>query len=481
MRPPRSLVLILLALVLATLPAGPVAAAEIGLFAFQRTWARTDEPVAQHQAQRTWVWGPEAASPLLIEPYAEGSVGDVAGERVVQYFDKARMEVTDGAADPTDPWYVTNGLLARELITGQMQIGADTTLDLAPAEVNIAGDPDDPAAPTYASLRAAMGYAPIPVGWRITQTIDRAGHVGHDPALAAHDVTAVRLVPETNHTVASVFWDFMNSTGRIADGWVTTDGRLFESPFFATGFPITEPYWTTVKVGGEPTLVLVQAFERRVLTYTPGNPDGWKVEAGNVGQHYYTWRYRYQGEDPLRVQGLTYRRDISGNWVFVGEVRNLAYGSYAGVVVTVTQYNRVGEPISQQSGYLDLPVLAGGASLPFRVWFDHGQSFARVEVEVDGRPSERTTPPRLTVAAPSGDFDRGRAEVSGKISNDTAAPVQYVSYVVALYDRRGQVVGYDWGFATPATLAPGESATFRASFFNPPAAAVTYAVFATGM
>jgi Tol biopolymer transport system component len=37
--------------------------------------------------------------------------------------------------------------------------------------------------------------------------------------------------------------------------------------------------------------VLVQAFERRVLTYTPDNPDGFKVEAGNVGLQYLRWRY----------------------------------------------------------------------------------------------------------------------------------------------------------------------------------------------
>ena len=44
-------------------------------------------------------------------------------------------------------------------------------------------------------------------------------------------------------------------------------------------------------VGGVSKLVLVQVFERRVLTYTPDNPDGWKVEAGNVGLQYYEWRY----------------------------------------------------------------------------------------------------------------------------------------------------------------------------------------------
>jgi hypothetical protein len=37
--------------------------------------------------------------------------------------------------------------------------------------------------------------------------------------------------------------------------------------------------------------VFIQAFERRVLTYTPGNPPGFAVEFGNIGQHYYLWRY----------------------------------------------------------------------------------------------------------------------------------------------------------------------------------------------
>ena len=50
------------------------------------------------------------------------------------------------------------------------------------------------------------------------------------------------------------------------------------------------------KVGGKTLDVLIQAFERRVLSYTPSNPAGWQVEMGNVGRHYYEWRY--QGRHP---------------------------------------------------------------------------------------------------------------------------------------------------------------------------------------
>ncbi len=57
------------------------------------------------------------------------------------------------------------------------------------------------------------------------------------------------------------------------------------------GLPITEPYWVKAKIGGVEKDVLVQLFERRVLTYTPSNPPGWQVEMGNVGRHYWECRY----------------------------------------------------------------------------------------------------------------------------------------------------------------------------------------------
>ncbi len=58
------------------------------------------------------------------------------------------------------------------------------------------------------------------------------------------------------------------------------------------GFPLTEAYWTRGRVGGQEKDILVQAFERRVLTFTPSNKDPFKVEMGNVGLHYFNWRYR---------------------------------------------------------------------------------------------------------------------------------------------------------------------------------------------
>lgn len=144
-----------------------------------------------------------------------------------------------------------------------------------------------------------MGYQPLPVGMTIIQTVDRNGTVGADQTLARFGVTAAVHVRETNHTVASVFWNFMNARGTVYVDGTFRDDRLFENPFDATGLPLTEAYWTTVLVGGVPKPVLVQVFERRVLTYTPDNPPGWRVEAGNVGLHYYQWRYGQLGARPV--------------------------------------------------------------------------------------------------------------------------------------------------------------------------------------
>ena len=39
------------------------------------------------------------------------------------------------------------------------------------------------------------------------------------------------------------------------------------------------------------SLVLVQLFERRTLTYTPSNAPARQVEMDNVGHRYFAWRY----------------------------------------------------------------------------------------------------------------------------------------------------------------------------------------------
>ena len=50
------------------------------------------------------------------------------------------MEINNPNGNPADPFYVTNGLLVVEMISGNMQTGANSFSPLSPSDVQIAGD-----------------------------------------------------------------------------------------------------------------------------------------------------------------------------------------------------------------------------------------------------------------------------------------------------------------------------------------------------
>lgn len=273
-----------------SMPWDVVIAASVGSDdAIYDRWARDDLPVATGSVSRTWLWGSSGISCAMSEAYADAA----DGQRVVQYFDKSRMEITNPYASPADDWYVTNGLLATELITGNLQLGDTSFEQRAPAEMNVAGDINDPTAPTYATFATLLNAPALADGSTISQRVQRDGQVSDDPAMAELGVTAAYHVqePGIDHQVASPFWEYMNLSGFTLDDGTSSAEQGDTNPFYATGLPITEAYWVTVAIAGEPHDVLAQCFERRCLTYTPTNPEGWQVEAGNVGQHYYRWRY----------------------------------------------------------------------------------------------------------------------------------------------------------------------------------------------
>lgn len=273
--------------------------------AFENIWTRNDQPVASSAAKRSWTWGP---APLIagLEAYAEAPNG--SGKRLVQYFDKARMEINNPSLAPTDKAFVTNGLLTVELISGRMQLGNNKFETLKPAGINIASDPDDGNAPTYSSFgtvantsagehrqddKSSNGYA--------TGRINRQGQVTDDASRKLPETKIAYFEKATGHNVPRVFWDYLNSTGPVRSGVINTNKPLLDPWVFAMGLPIGDAYWANVKVEGKMQDVLIQPFERRVLTYVPGLAPEWRVQMGNIGQHYFQWRYGEKGAGPEKV------------------------------------------------------------------------------------------------------------------------------------------------------------------------------------
>ena len=106
----------------------------------------------------------------------------------------------------------------------------------------------------------------------------------------ASDGATLLVRGENNHGVAKAFVDFMNGQGLVAQGNGYVQSQVYD-PLFVFGLPVTGAYWVKVKVGGVERPILFQVFERRVLTYNPANQPAFRVEMGNVGQHYKLWRY----------------------------------------------------------------------------------------------------------------------------------------------------------------------------------------------
>lgn len=262
---------------------------------FEKVWMRNDQPVGALSVARSWTWGP---APLAsgMEPYADAPDG--SGVRLVQYFDKSRMEINNSKLSPDDKWFVTNGLLTVELISGQMQVGDSKFEGRKAANIPIASDGDDTNAPTYASFgtvsNTSAGDKRLPDGTDkyATGRINKQGAVVDDPSKAkAPEAKIAYYEKATGHNVPQVFWDFLNSSAKVRTGLTTANKLLLDPWVFAMGLPISDAYWANVKIEGKQQDVLIQAFERRALTYAPGLAQGWQVQMGNIGQHYFQWRY----------------------------------------------------------------------------------------------------------------------------------------------------------------------------------------------
>jgi hypothetical protein len=299
---------------LGPMAAAPVAAADSSLDpSMVALWERTDQAVANGTVDRSWLWGPQA-NHVLTEPYTYAQLPD--NQRLVAYFDKSRMEINDPSGDPNDVWHVTNGRLVYEMMTGKVQIGQDPDLysTVLPANIPVAGDPGS-ATPTYQTLGRLMGGAPDRTNQLVTATLDASGAVGEDltPPSNVYDANYSSYPSDghmVGHNIPDVFWNYLTSqiSPLVAPAdWV-----------FVTGYPLTEPYWTRASVSGSETDVLVQCFERRCLTYTPRNDNPYKVEMGNVGQHYYAWRYEHGQE----VCSSTPVRGFGALWTANDSVRN---------------------------------------------------------------------------------------------------------------------------------------------------------------
>jgi hypothetical protein len=169
----------------------------------------------------------------------------------VQYFQKGRIEDhRDAGAEGV--WAYMYGLLVPELLerAGELSI-SDSSF-------------------TYKQLQTLINS-----GAKVAPPPGFAG--GTPPVGGQSDVfipQSPNLAPAPGYLVAAVFWTYMNS-GVFPAGWLHD-----------LGLPISSTFTGTVRKNGVVRPIMMQAFERGILTYDAQNPRDFQVERANIGADY---------------------------------------------------------------------------------------------------------------------------------------------------------------------------------------------------
>jgi hypothetical protein len=259
--------------------------------AFRERWERFDRVVLEQRVARDWTWGPK---PLVTvrEPYSTSP----GGARLVEYYAKGRMEITDPSRSRSDPWFVTSGRLVWELLFGKVELGPGRFEERQPAQESLFGEPMPPRTVTYSSLaRALSTFAGIKpdekVGRPIYEKLLYDGTVEVDLGLAVYDQRYGQYDRSAGHNVAKAFSDFLLSFDLVYEAGQPKSSQVFS--LGDIGLALSEPYWIRVTVEGKVQDALVQAFERRVLVYLPES-DPPRLRMADSGLHYLAWRYGYR-------------------------------------------------------------------------------------------------------------------------------------------------------------------------------------------
>lgn len=179
------------------------------------------------------------------------SSSTMIGKYFSQYFEKGRIE--DHTGESPDPnWQFMYGLLVDELQQGgsSLPVGGDTSTV------------------TYATVRGQAA-----ANLRVSPPAGFTGGTAYQPDGSVFIPFTADLSPANGHNVFGPFWDYINRADLFPGGWLHD-----------IGLPITEPTGAVVDKGEvKGRQIIIQAFQRTILTYDPLNPAEWQVERANVG------------------------------------------------------------------------------------------------------------------------------------------------------------------------------------------------------
>lgn len=171
-----------------------------------------------------------------------------------QYFEKGRLE--DHTGESPDPnWQFLYGLLVDEM-------------QLARVPLPVGGEQSTVNYTVINQLAQEAVRVPAPAGFTGGNVTNSDGSVFVPYSQS--------LRPGPGHNISPIFWPYINRTDIFPGGWLHD-----------IGLPMTEAVPAVVTKGNLANRqIMVQVFQRTILTYDPLNPPEFQVERANVGTDY---------------------------------------------------------------------------------------------------------------------------------------------------------------------------------------------------
>ncbi len=204
-----------------------------------RAQVASDKAIADQFVYHYWNYQGDRVLGLVQSPLMEFQ------SLPVQYFEKGRLE--DHSLHTADPaWQLMYGRLTVEM----MEQAPWATI----SGTNL----------TYGDLLNHTGAQFLPPEGFIEGTMSVVGgqFVPYSSQLAS----------APGYIVPDYFWTYINRADLFPHGWLHD-----------VGLPLTGTFEAEITVNGLPQLVVLQAFERAILSYNPTNPAEWQIERANVG------------------------------------------------------------------------------------------------------------------------------------------------------------------------------------------------------
>lgn len=166
---------------------------------FVDVWERSDRPVEQAYLTRTWMRG------------------------------------SGGIAPADSDWRIIQVLLTTEPMTGNLQFSDAAFEHHASVDICVAGDPVNDESLNCAQMGSLNFRSTCSGDDLIIRALTSGGQISRKSSLDAFVVSRACSIPQPENHIASIFCDFVNSTGTIFKNHQFLAREVFSDPFAAMG------------------------------------------------------------------------------------------------------------------------------------------------------------------------------------------------------------------------------------------------------